>query len=98
MSLVNYKMPLKKMGSKDACISHNYKEMIASGREKKVARAAALNFCSKYYGGISKKKSKHEKLMYDIMFELIDLDMIDVKLAKVKKYMQKASRKITKKK
>jgi len=83
-------MPMQKKGSKEECISYNYKEMIAAGHPKDQAQAAALNFCGKQWGGISKKKNKNEDLKYDILFELIDLKIIDEKLQEEKKWMQKA--------
>ncbi len=83
-------MPLKKGTSKENCISINFKEMISSGNPKKVAQAAALNFCGKKWGGISKKKkNKHEELKYEIMFELIDLEIIREELSKQKKIVSK---------
>ena len=66
-------MPLKKGSNKQACISSNYKELKTSGREHKVAQAAALNFCSKHWGGISKKEANEviSKILLEEMKELI---------------------------
>jgi hypothetical protein len=84
-------MPLQKKGSREECISFNYKEMVASGHPKKQAQAAALNFCNEKWGGIS--KSKHEELIDAIIFELEDLKIMDRELAEQKKWIQKAVKK-----
>lgn len=93
-------MPLKKGSSRENCISINYKELIRSGREKKVAQAASLNFCNKKWGGIPKKDSKKEMeilfLKADIDLELEDIKITEGILAKKKKWIQKAVSKKTK--
>ena len=84
-------MPMKKMGSREECISYNYKHMIAAGHPKKEAQARSLNFCGKKWGGIPKKKSKHEQLKYELIFELEDLKIMDEKLTEVKKVIKNDS-------
>lgn len=81
-------MPLGKGSSKENCISSAYKTEIAHGKSKKQARAIALSHCSKYWGGISKKKKKNEieELKLSIMFDKFDVEIIKEKLEKVKKY------------
>jgi len=87
-------MPMKKMGSKEACISYNYKHMIAAGHPKKQAQAGSLNYCGKQWGGIpKKKKSKHEMLKYELIFELEDLKMMEKELIKEKERIQKLIKK-----
>jgi len=89
-------MPLKKGSSRENCISINYKELIKSGREKKVAQAASLNFCGKIYGGIPKKKDKKKErsnlifIKADIDLELEDIKIQEEFLAKTKKLIQKS--------
>jgi len=88
-------MPLQKGSSRENCISRNYKEMIASGHDKKQAQAAALNFCNKKWGGIPKKKDtkKEDELLFlkaDIDLELDGIKSIEEELAKQKKWIQKA--------
>lgn len=89
-------MPMKKGTSKENCISINYKEMIRSGREKKVAQAAALNHCGKIYGGIPKKKDKKKErsnlifIKADIDLELEDIKTQEAFLAKAKELIQES--------
>lgn len=88
-------MPLQKGSSRENCISKNYKEMIASGHPKEQAQAAALNFCNKKWGGISKKKDSKKELNLIFLKADIDLELEDIKiqetfLAKTKKWIQKA--------
>jgi hypothetical protein len=87
-------MPMKKMGSREACISYNYKEMVRSGHPSNQAQAAALNFCNSQWGGIPKKKNKaHEMLIFlkaDLELEQEGIKSIEEELAKTKKWIQKA--------
>jgi hypothetical protein len=86
-------MPMKKMGSREACISYNYKEMIHAGHPKNQAQAAALNFCGKAWGGIKKKNKANELLLFlkaDIELEMEGIKSIEEELAKTKKWIQKA--------
>ena len=81
---------MQKKGSREECISFNYNEMKAAGHPKEQCKAATLNFCNKQWGGIPKKKTKNEEILDDIIFELVDLEMMDNKLAEKKKWIQKA--------
>lgn len=79
-------MPLKRGSSKENCISSAYKTEIAHGKSKKQARAISLSHCSKFWGGISKKKNEIEELRLSIMFDKFDVEIIKEKLLKVKKH------------
>lgn len=78
--------------------------MRATGREHKVAQAAALNHCHRIYGGIPKKKDKKKEemifemieieiLLEEINNEIDDIKKLDEILAKEKKWIQKAIKK-----
>jgi hypothetical protein len=85
-------MPMKKMGSKQACISYNYKHMIAAGRPKAQAQAGSLNYCGKAWGG-SKNKS-NELLIFlkaDLELEIDSMKAIKVELIKTKELIYEAS-------
>jgi len=86
-------MPLKSGSSLKDCISKNYKIEISAGKEKKQAQAIALNHCNKIWGGASKstKKNELEELQLSILFDELDLEIIEEKLEEEKKkWIQKA--------
>ena len=79
-------MPLVRGSSLKSCISTNYKELIRSGRKKKVAQAAALNHCNKIWGGAPKsKKNELLELELSILFDECDLELMQEEIEKLKK-------------
>lgn len=87
-------MPMKKMGSKQACISYNYKHMIQAGNPKTQAQAGSLNFCGKAWGGVKKKNKANELLIFlkaDLELEVDSVKAIKEELIKTKKLIYEAS-------
>lgn len=87
-------MPMKKMGSKQACISYNYKHMIQAGHPKAQAQAGSLNFCGKAWGGIKKKNKANELLIFlkaDLELEMDSIKAIEEELIKTKELIHEAS-------
>lgn len=89
-------MPLPKGNNRKDCISKSYNEMIAAGKPKEQATAAALNHCNKIYGGIPMKKKvkkEIEELSINIEETLEDIFSNKKELEKQKKFIQKAIKK-----
>ena len=85
-------MPMKKMSSKQACISYNYKHMIQAGHPKTQSQAGSLNFCSKSWGGVKNKANELLTfLKVDIELEIDSVKAIEEELIKTKKLIREAS-------
>ena len=82
------------MGSKEACISYNYKHMIAAGHPKAQAKAGSLNYCGKAWGGVKKKNKANELLIFlkaDLELEIDSIKAIKIELVKTKELIYEAS-------